>query len=253
MLHATEMGEGRPLALLHGLFGQARNFGAVQKRLAASRRALALDLRNHGASPRSGSMGYAEMAADVAETLRARGALPAAVLGHSMGGKVAMALALRHPEAVERLVVADIAPRRYPPALRAYVAAMRALNLREGMARREADEALAASVPDAGVRGFLLQSLDLNAEGGPRWLLGLEGIAAAMPAIEGFDGADGPVFEKPVLVLHGARSDYVTAGDRALFLRRFPRARFAEVPGAGHWLHADNPDAFASLVQEFCA
>ncbi len=253
LLHATEMGEGRPLALLHGLFGQGRNFGAAQSRLAASRRVLALDLRNHGASPRAGTMGYAEMADDVAETMRARGALPAAVLGHSMGGKVAMALALRHGHAVERLIVADIAPRRYPPALRAHVNAMRALPLREGMARREADEALADSVPDAGVRGFLLQSLDLNAEGGPRWRLGLEGIAAAMPAIEGFDGADGPPFEGPALVLHGARSDYVTAEDRALFLRRFPRARFAGVPGAGHWLHADNPDAFASLVQEFCA
>ncbi len=103
------------------------------------------------------------------------------------------------------------------------------------------------------MRGFLLQSLDLNAEGGPRWLLGLEGIAASMPAIEGFDGAEGPVFEKPVLVLHGARSAYVTAEDRELFFRRFPRARFAEVPDAGHWLHADNPDAFATLVQEFCA
>ncbi len=250
-LNATEMGEGRPLALLHGLFGQARNFGAVQGRLAATRRVLALDMRNHGASARATSMGYAEMAADVAETLRERGALPAAVLGHSMGGKVAMALALRHPQAVERLVIADIAPRRYPPALRAYVAAMRALPLRAGMARREADEALAASVPDAGVRGFLLQSLDLSAEGQPRWLLGVEGIAAAMPAIEGFD-VDGPVFDKPVLVLSGARSDYVTADDRALILRRFPRAGFATVPNAGHWLHADNPDAFTSLVQEFC-
>jgi pimeloyl-ACP methyl ester carboxylesterase len=254
ILHATDVGEGRPLALLHGLFGQGRNFGAAQRRLAsAGRRVLALDLRNHGASPRAASMGHAEMADDVAGTLRARGALPAAVLGHSMGGKVAMALALRHPEAVERLVVADIAPRRYPPALRAYVAAMRGLPLREGMSRREADEALAPSVPDAGVRGFLLQSLDLNAEGGPRWLLGLDGIAASMPSVEGFDGVEGPPFEKPVLVLRGARSDYVTPVDRALFLRGFPRARFAEVPEAGHWLHADNPDAFVAFVEEFCA
>jgi pimeloyl-ACP methyl ester carboxylesterase len=105
-------------------------------------------------------------------------------------------------------------------------------------------------VADAGVRGFLLQSLDLSAEGAPRWLLGLEGIAASMPQIEGF--AEAGRYEGPVLVIAGARSDYITPDDRAVFLRHFPQARFAEVPGAGHWLHADNPDAFTALVEEFC-
>lgn len=253
-LHTVEMGEGPPLLLLHGLFGQARNFATVQKRLAARSRVLAMDLRNHGdTAPHAPRLDHAEMAEDVAETLAARGATPCAVVGHSMGGKVAMALALRRPGLVSRLVVADIAPRRYPPRLRAYVAAMRALPLRPGMTRKEADEALAPAVPEASLRAFLLSSLDLSGEAGPRWQLGLEGIAASMGGIEGFDGFEGARFDGPTLVLAGARSDYVRPEDRPLFLRRFPQARFAEVPGAGHWLHAENPDVFTAQVQEFCA
>lgn len=254
LLNTVEAGEGPPLVLLHGLFGAARNWGAIQKRLAASgHRVLAMDLRNHGVSPSAPGMTYAAMADDVAETLAARGAAPARVVGHSMGGKVAMALALRHGAAmVSRLVVADIAPRRYAPKLRAHVAAMRALPLREGLTRKEADAALAPSVSDAGVRGFLLQSLDLSGET-PRWQLGLEHIANGMGDIEGFEAEQGRRHEGPTLVLAGARSEYVTPDDRPLFLRHFPQARFAEIPDAGHWLHADNPAAFTAAVQEFCA
>ncbi|WP_431268833.1 alpha/beta fold hydrolase [Dankookia sp. P2] len=133
--------------------------GAIQKRLAARRRVIALDLRNHGSSGRAGAMDYPAMAADVAETLASLGAAPAAVLGHSMGGKVAMALALERPERVERLVVADIAPVTYPPALRGYVAAMQAVPLRPGLTRRDADAALGLAIPEPGIRTFLLQNL----------------------------------------------------------------------------------------------
>ena len=155
-LDVIEAGEGAPLVLLHGLFGQAGNFGAVQKVLAGNgRRVLALDLRNHGASPHAAGMDYAAMAADVAETLRALGAAPADVVGHSMGGKVAMMLALAHPGVVSRLVVVDIAPVAYPPAFRPYAEAMQALPLAPGLTRKAADAALATAVPSAGVRGFL--------------------------------------------------------------------------------------------------
>jgi pimeloyl-ACP methyl ester carboxylesterase len=249
-LNTVEMGEGPPVALLHGLFGQARNFGAIQRHLAARRRVLAMDLRNHGANPETPGMSYAQMAADVAETLAARGATPAAVIGHSMGGKVAMALALRQPEMLSRLVVADIAPRRYPPRLRAHVAALRALPLSGGMTRREADALLAPSLPDPALRGFLLQSLDFESDP-PHWRLGLAAIAAGMAEIEGFDAVGR--FEKPTLILAGARSDYIRAEDRALFLRLFPAARFAEITEAGHWLHADNPGAFTARIEEFLA
>jgi esterase len=146
-LNAVEAGTGEPLVLLHGLFGSAKNFGAIQTALAARWRVLALDLRNHGASPHRAGMSYEALADDVAETLDGLAIGQVALVGHSMGGKATMALALRHPGRVARLVVADIAPVRYAPALRGHVAAMQALALQAGLTRRDADAALAASVP----------------------------------------------------------------------------------------------------------
>jgi pimeloyl-ACP methyl ester carboxylesterase len=256
-LNAVELGEGgaAPVVLLHGLFGAAQNWGAVQKRLAAAaagrRRVLALDLRNHGASPRAAAMDYPAMAADVAETIGAAGAAPAAVLGHSMGGKVAMALALARPGLVARLVVADIAPAAYPPALRGYVAAMQAVPLRPGLARREADAALAGAVPHPGIRAFLLQNLRFDADP-PAWRLNLPAIAAAMPAIEGFPDL-GAAYPGPTLVLKGERSDYVRPEHGPRFRALFPAARFATVPAAGHWVHSENPAGFLALVEPFLA
>lgn len=248
-LHTAEMGTGAPLVLLHGLFGAGSNFGAVQKRLAARHRVLAMDLRNHGQSPRDAAMDYPAMAADVAETMAAHGALPAAVLGHSMGGKVAMTLALTRPEAVARLVVADVAPVTYPPALRGYVAAMRAVPLRSGLARREADAALRDAVPQPGVRGFLLQNLRFEADP-PAWRLGLPEIAAAMPVVEGFPDLPGQ-YPGPVLVLAGERSDYVRPEHHARIRALFPAAKFEVVAGAGHWLHAENPEGFLGALEPF--
>ena len=247
-LNVIEMGEGSPVLLLHGLFGAGRNWGGIQKRLAQRHRVLAPDLRNHGESDHAAAMDYPAMAEDVAELIARRGVAPTAVLGHSMGGKVAMALALRHPEMVSRLVVADIAPVRYPPALRGYVAAMRALSLTLGLTRREADAGLEAAIPEAGIRAFLLQSLDFGADV-PAWKLGLAEIAAAMPVIEDF-----PVtgrFEAPVLVLAGERSSYIRPEHHRVFRALFPAARFATVERAGHWVHADNPNAFLALTEPF--
>jgi len=249
-LKLIEMGEGPAVILLHGLFGAARNWGGIQKRLAQRHRVIAPDLRNHGESGHAAVMDYAAMAGDVAEIIARRGSGPAAVVGHSMGGKVAMGLALRHRELVSRLIVADIAPVRYPPALRGYVAAMRALVLTPGLGRREVDAAMAPAVPEAGIRAFLAQSLDFTSDA-PIWKLGLAEIAAAMPAIEDF--AITGRYEGPVLVLSGEQSSYIRPEHHALFRQLFPAARFAVVERAGHWLHADNPDAFLALVEPFLA
>lgn len=250
-LNVTEAGHGAPVVLLHGLFGAGQNFGAIQKKLAASdgRRVLALDLRNHGASPHASAMGYPEMAEDVAETLEALAALPAAVVGHSMGGKVAMALALARPEAVSRLVVADIAPVRYPPAFRPYAEAMRALPLRPGLTRREADAALAEAVAEPGVRAFLLQNLRLDTDP-PRWRIALEEIAAALPGIEDWPGPSGR-YDGPTLFVSGERSRYILPEHHPAIRSLFPEARFATVPGAGHWVHAENPAGFLEAITPF--
>jgi esterase len=252
ILACTEAGEGPPLVLLHGLFGAGQNWGAIRRALAPRFRVLTPDLRNHGASPRAAEMSYAAMARDVAETLDAAGIGSATVLGHSMGGKAAMAFALAYPARVGRLIVADVAPVRYKPALRAYVDAMRALPLRPGLARKDADTALAATIPEAGIRAFLLQNLRFEADP-PEWRLGLAELAAAMPAIEGIDLPDGARFDGPVLVMAGERSDYIRPEHHALFRALFPHAGFVTVPGAGHWVHAENPAGFLALLEAFLA
>ena len=251
-LHALEAGQGPPLVLLHGLFGSARNWGAVQKALASDYRVVALDLRNHGASPHAPAMDYAAQAADIAETLAALGVERAVVLGHSMGGKAAMMLALTRPELVERLIIADIAPRPYAPALRAVVAALQALPLHAGLTRQEADQALRAAVPEAPIRSFLLQNLRFETVP-PSWRIGLAEIAAAMPAIEDFARPPGARFDGPALAMAGALSPYIRAEDHAAFRALFPRIRFVSIPRAGHWLHAENPQGFSAALEEFLA
>jgi pimeloyl-ACP methyl ester carboxylesterase len=250
ILHAIEAGNGDPpLVLLHGLFGSARNFGTVQRALARHRRTIALDLRNHGASAHAADMRYAAMAADVLETLDQLGALPATLLGHSMGGKSAMRAALMQPGAATRLIVADIAPVPYPPHLRAMAETMAALPLVPGMTRAQADAALAGAVPDAGMRAFLLQNLRLGSA--PAWRIGLAEIVGAFADIETWDAPADARYHDPTLFIAGAASDYIKPEHRAVIRSLFPTARFVTLKNAGHWLHADNPDGFVAVVEAF--
>jgi pimeloyl-ACP methyl ester carboxylesterase len=259
ILHALDLGEPRgqpPLVLLHGLLGAARNFGTLQRRLAATRRVVALDLRNHGASPHAAGMDYATMAADVGETLGALGALPAAMMGHSMGGKVAMRLALDTPAAVERLLVSDIAPVAYPDSHGRLVQALLRVPLTPGLTRAQAEAAIADAVPEPEIRAFLLQNLRLGAgaDAVPAWRVGLAEIAAALPDITGWrDSAGERPYAGRALFVAGERSGYIRAEDRAAIRARFPQARFVTVKQAGHWVHADNPAGFAAVLDAFLA
>ncbi len=254
-LEAAEYGEGDgpPLAILHGLFGSGRNWASVARALAAFRRVIALDLRNHGASPWTETMGYAEIAEDVRATLRALGHRRFALLGHSMGGKAAMVLALTHADEVERLIVVDVAPVAYAPRHLGYVQAMRALDL-AGIARRaEADAQLAPAVPDAAERAFLLQNL-LFEHGQARWRLNLVAIEREMPSLVGFPALPaGTRYPGPALFVAGERSDYLHPEHEKAIRRLFPAARIARLQGAGHWLHAEQPQAFLDLVEPFLA
>ncbi len=249
ILAGTELGSGQPVALLHGLFGAAANFGTVQKRLAERHRVISLDLRNHGASPHAPYMSYPAMAEDVLETLRARNALPCALIGHSMGGKVAMAAALEAPGAIARLMVADIAPVTYPPVFRAYAQAMSAMRLSADLTRVAADQALSAAVESPAIRAFLLQNLRFGST--PGWRIGLDAIAAGLHVLEGWPELDENAYLGPALFVSGARSDYIQPEHRPIIRAMFPAARFAVLKNAGHWLHADNPEGFLSLVDSF--
>ncbi|MGB0497371.1 MAG: alpha/beta fold hydrolase [Rubricella sp.] len=246
--HASE-GAGRPLLIAHGLFGSARNWNAIAKRLSPGRPVIAVDMRNHGQSPRADSQTYADMAGDLAALIEAEGA-PMDVLGHSMGGKAAMVLALTRPDLVSRLVVADIAPVPYTHSHMGLIDAMAALDLSTVTRRGDADAALAPAIPDAATRAFLIQSLDIGPDR-VAWRLNLAALKDQMPAILGFPEVDG-IFEGPTLFLSGGRSDYVRSEHHARIRGLFPAAEFAALD-AGHWLHAEAPGPFVEAVERFLA
>lgn len=239
--------EAPPLVIAHGLFGSAKNWGAIAKRLSQGREVVAVDMRNHGDSPRAPVHDYPAMAADLAEVLESLG--EADLLGHSMGGKAAMTLALTRPELLRRLIVADIAPVAYGHSQIGYVEAMQALDLAPLRRRSEADAGLKASVPEAGVRAFLLQSLTVGPEGAA-WKLNLDVLEDQMPAIMGFPDLPGP-FEGPTLFLTGGKSDYVTEAHWPRIEALFSDLERVAVPDAGHWLHAEAPEAFCAAVEAF--
>ena len=237
-----------PLLIAHGLFGSARNWGVIARRLSDRREVLAVDMRNHGDSPRFPTQSYADMAADLAGVIATHGGR-ADVLGHSMGGKAAMMLALTEGAMVNRLVVADIAPVAYSHDQTRHITALRALDLSGLTSRAEADARLAAAVTDPALRAFFLQSLDLKATP-PRWRINLDVLEAEMPKIIGWPQVAGR-FDGPTLFLSGALSHYVLPDYRDAIRTLFPAARFAKLPGAGHWLHAEKPRAFEETVRVF--
>lgn len=249
MLHTILSGtasELPPILIAHGLYGSARNWGGIAKKLSNDRLVITVDMRNHGASQWFDSHNYLDMAADLAEVITAHGEV-ADVIGHSMGGKAAMALALTHPQLLRRMIVADIAPVSYDRTQAPIIDALRKLDLSEIEKRSEADRLLAAYITDAGTRAFLLQSLDLKEK---RWRFNMDALEAEMPKIMGFPEFN-MAFGNPVLFLSGANSDYVLNNQRAQIKARFPNARFARIPGAGHWLHAEKPREFEATARVF--
>lgn len=240
-----------PVLLVHGLFGSAKNLGGLARRLDDHRKVIAVDMRNHGDSPRDPDHSYPALARDLAGVIADHGGL-ADVVGHSMGGKTAMTLALNHPEMLRRLVVLDIAPVAYSHSQQEYVDAMQGLDLADVKLRSEADRRLAAAVGDPGVRAFLLQSLDLKAEPA-HWKLNLPVLSAQMSRLTGWpEGVPKGTFKGPALFLAGAESDYAKTGRNADAIHDyFPQAELRYVAGCGHWLHAEQPKLVADTVAGF--
>lgn len=247
-----DRGEGRPVLILHGLFGARGNWSSIAKRLARDARIVTADLRNHGDSPWADSMAYSEMATDLARLLDTLGLDEAAVIGHSMGGKAAMALALTRPERVSRLMVVDMAPVGYGTRLGSYVDAMRRLPLDEIERRQDADGLLAEEIPEAAIRQFLLTNLVADADGRLRWRLNLEALDREMQTIAGIEELPGAApFEGPTAFLRGGRSDYVRDSHAPTIRRYFPEAEIATVEDAGHWVHAEKPEDFIRATRDF--
>jgi pimeloyl-ACP methyl ester carboxylesterase len=263
-LHTTAIGDrGSWVVFTHGLFGQGRNWTQIGKALARPgrtdeagsepHRVLLVDLPHHGRSPWDDRFDYLRVADQVAGLLRADE--PVALVGHSLGGKVAMVLALRHPELVERLCVVDVSPVAYDrlSPFEGYVAAMRGLDLESLASRGDADAALAPEVPDPTVRAFLLQNLRRDGDGW-RWQANLDVLGADLATISGWPGerlAGVAPYPGPVLWVAGARSDYVTSAGAEAMDRWFPTNRLVRVKEAGHWVHSEQPEVFLEIVRRF--
>lgn len=247
MLHIISHGSdfGTPLIIAHGLFGSARNWGVIAKRLSDSRRVIAFDMRNHGASPWQDDHSYPALAEDLAQVIASIGG-PVDVLGHSMGGKAAMVAALSGAD-IRRLIVADIAPVIYGHTQQHLIDAMLAIPLDQLSSRAEAEQILSRHIKDPTVRSFLLQSLNLKDQS---WRLNLPALRACMEQIIGFPDVSGQ-FTAPTLFLTGATSDYLRPEHRPTIKSLFPKARFAKIPNAGHWLHAEKPREFEAAVRVF--
>lgn len=256
-LHTVTVGDDAAPAVvfLHGLLGQGTNFRTVARGLTPELRSVLVDLPDHGRSPRTGSFSYLAMADAVAAELRAASLVddgPVHVVGHSLGGKVAMLLALRHPELVDHLVVVDIAPEAGDGTgqFEHLLDSLLGLDLAGIERRGDADSALAGAVPEEGMRAFLLQNLRQGDDGGWRWQADVAMLRAALGDIGGFPEVDA-AFDGPTVWLAGAESDYIRPEHSGRMRELFPRVVKVSLKGAGHWVHAEQPQAFAATLRHF--
>lgn len=250
-LNFTEIGEGPPLVILHGLFGSARNWTSIAKSLGADYRVIAVDLPNHGASPWLDKLSYEAMADAVADFMDAQGLGDVTLMGHSMGGKTAMTLAHRRPELLDALIVADIAPVSYGTDGEnlGYLEAMRAVPV-ETLARRgDAEAYLEDHVPDPNLRAFFLQNI-VPDEGAFRWRINLDGLRDGMEVLRGFPEPDA-AHEGRALFIAGGQSAYIRPHHNDVIREQFPNAQIAVMENAGHWLHAEDPAGYVDVVRQF--
>jgi pimeloyl-ACP methyl ester carboxylesterase len=255
-LNRSVTGDGPPLVILHGLFGSGRNWNAIAGRLAPRGwRVITPDLRNHGASPWHDATDYPAMAADLRALLDEEApGRPAVLCGHSMGGKAVLRLALESPERVRALIAVDVAPVAYRHGLEAYAQAMLDVPLADVRRRADADAVLADTIPEPGIRAFLLQNLELPGRDGgtARWRLNLRTLIDGMADITGWPNPPaGARYDGPTLFLAGGASDYVRPAHQDAIRALFPAARVETIAGAGHWVHAEQPDATVEALGAF--
>lgn len=251
-LHSSRHGQsGPPLLILHGLLGSSRNWRSAAQALAANYSVVTIDLRNHGQSPHADEAGFAHMVADVRAFVRKHQLGSIHLLGHSLGGKVAMALALSHPELLRTLIVIDIAPVPYGDRYSAILQSLRTIRIDERTTRSSIEHELAQSIPDPGLRQFLLMNLVATAHG-YRWAANLDALHQSLPELASFPRLPTTArFTKPALFVSGAQSDHVREHHHAHIRHLFPAAGFVKIDRAGHWPHVENPGRFLVEVNTF--
>src|SRR5215468_378856 len=249
-LHFEVVGEGRPVVILHGLLGSADNWRSMSRRLGAHYQVFAVDLRNHGRSPHSNILDYDVMAADVWEFMEQQPLRRIILLGHSMGGKVAMQFAIEYSEQVDRLIVVDIAPKAYEPSQRYLLKAMRSLDLSRYKSFADVDAVLAPEVSSESLRQFLIKNLARDENGCLRWKMHLEAIDRNYDKLLRGLGVDRS-FNKPTLFIRGGCSNYIEDDDAPLIRQMFPQAEIVTLPEAGHWVHVDASEEFFQTVVNF--
>lgn len=249
-MNYKDFGQGEPLVILHGLFGMLDNWQTLGKKLAENHMVYLVDQRNHGRSPHVDSISYPEMAHDLKEFMESHWMHHAAVLGHSMGGKTAMQLALQHPDMVEKLVVVDISPVRYPGGHQAIFEALLGLEVEKVEDRSAIEGQLEKRISDWSIRQFLMKNLRKRKEGGYRWKMNLPVIYRDYERILAPLECDHP-YEGPALFIRGGRSQYVQPEHEPRIRELFPAAEIRTVPDAGHWVHAEAPDRLLEMVKEF--
>lgn len=249
-LHYRSMGEGQPIIILHGVFGTSDNWQTFAKQIADQYQVFLPDQRNHGLSPHSDEFDYHVMAEDLREFIENHQLENPVILGHSMGGKVAMFFATKYPDKFDKLIVVDIAPRAYPVHHQKILEALGAVKINEITSRKEAEDQMKPIIAEAGIRQFLLKNLKREDNDGFGWKLNLAVISQNIERIgEAVD--DSQTVDKPVLFVGGEKSDYIREEDHPLIRKIFPKARITMVPGAGHWVHAEQPKLLLEEVTGF--
>ena len=253
-LHYRESGEqspgGSPLLFLHGLFGSSSNWGRVVSHFASKHRCILPDLRNHGRSFHATDVEYEAQADDLIRLMNHLDIKTANIIGHSMGGKVAMELALEYPERCDKLVVVDIAPVRYRHGFGEIIDSLRSIDLALLGSRQEADNLLGKRLADPGLRGFLLQNL-VRDDGRWIWRLNLEALAEGQQEIVGFPAKRRRPYAGQSLFVAGEKSTYINYPDHATIQPLFPGASIVTIPGAGHWVYAEKPGPFIDQLERF--
>lgn len=249
-LNFRTLGSGKPLIIIHGVFGSSDNWQTLGKTFSEKFKVYLVDLRNHGNSPHSVEFDYDVMVKDVVELMSDEDIDQAHILGHSMGGKVAMHLAAQHPSSVDKLIVVDIAPKYYPPHHKEIFEGFHSVDLDNLENRKDADEQMAQVISNFGVRQFILKNLDRKKDGSFSWKLNVKAIENAIEKI-GAGMEKQVAFNGNTLFIAGSKSDYIQSEDHDLILKYFPHSAIMVVNGAGHWVHAEKPQELGEMVIEF--